>query len=330
MKTRIKELYELLAGDFSDLRLQFLNLARTDAQTVKSIVDAAEDGGKRIRAMLLFLICRCYGISGQKKILAATAIELLHCATLMHDDVIDGSELRRGLPTINQRFGNKLAILGGDFLLAGAFKLVSEIGNTQISLVLSKAALGIVEGEVVQLEWSKEDKDLRRAPQEYDSWLKKYLDTIDAKTAILFGAAARVGASLAGLDEPKKEIWEKFGLALGRIFQIADDNLDYFSVETESGKQPGNDYFEGKLTLPILILAQKSPRQAGELWQDRTPKNLSIVIKTMLELGVSDCVRKYLDGYLVDAEEILKSLDIGNSEAEVLKTLLEFSGKRSS
>ncbi len=206
-------------------------------------------GGKRIRALLTMGAAKLGGYSGGKRdINLAACVELIHSATLLHDDVIDESKVRRGLKTTNSIWGNQSSILVGDYLLSRCFEMMVEDGNLEILKLLSSTSSKIAQGEVMQLE-HKGEADLLE---------ENYIKIIGLKTAALFSAATRVGACIAVLDEKKKDALESYGKNLGLAFQIADDALDYFSKEKIFGKQIGKDFFEGKVTLPIIIVFQKA------------------------------------------------------------------------
>ena len=206
-------------------------------------------GGKRIRALLTMGAARLGGCSeGKREVNLAACVELIHSATLLHDDVIDESKIRRGIKTANSIWGNQSSILVGDYLLSRCFEMMVEDGNLEILKLLSSTSSKIAQGEVMQLQY-KGEADLLE---------ENYIKIINLKTAALFAAATRVGACISNLDDKKKDALESYGKNLGLAFQIADDALDYFSKEKIFGKEIGKDFFEGKVTLPIIILFQKA------------------------------------------------------------------------
>ena len=178
----------------------------------------------------------------------AGCVELIHSATLLHDDVIDESEIRRGNKTANSIWGNQSSILVGDYLLSRCFEMMVEDGDFEVLKLLSSTSSKIAQGEVLQLQ-HKGEADLLE---------ENYIKIINLKTAALFAAATKVGACISGQDKKKKDALGSYGKNLGLAFQIADDALDYFSKEKIFGKQIGKDFFEGKVTLPIIIVFQKS------------------------------------------------------------------------
>ena len=221
----------------------------SDVNLVKKMTDYhIKTGGKRFRALLTLGSAKLCGYKkGGRDINLAACVELIHGATLMHDDVIDISEVRRGKKTTNSIWGNQSSILVGDYLLSRCFEMMVEDGNLEILKLLSSTSSKIVQGEILQLENNKS----------IDMLEETYLQIISLKTASLFSAATKVGAILAEKENKKKEALEFYGKNLGLTFQIADDTLDYNSELKLFGKETGNDFYEGKITLPIIILFQQ-------------------------------------------------------------------------
>ena len=208
-----------------------------------------ESGGKRIRPLLTLASAKLCGYSsGNRDINLAACVELIHSATLLHDDVIDNSDLRRGIKTSNSIWGNQSSILVGDYLLSRCFEMMVEDGNLEILKLLSSTSSTIAQGEVLQLEYKGE----------VDILEETYLKIINSKTASLFSAATRVGACLTNRSKKEKDALESYGRNLGLAFQIADDTLDYYSTKKIFGKEIGKDFFEGKVTLPIIFVYQKA------------------------------------------------------------------------
>ncbi len=206
-------------------------------------------GGKRVRPILTILTAKLCGYhSGDRHCNLAAAVELIHTATLLHDDVVDGSTLRRGKKTANAIWDNKASILVGDYLLSVAFQLMVKDGSLEVLETLSKASGIMSDGEVLQL-MNSSDMDISE---------EKYLEIISYKTAILFSAATKVGALIANCSPEKLESLAAFGNNLGIAFQIIDDVLDYKADEKVLGKRIGNDFYEGKITLPIIITYKKA------------------------------------------------------------------------
>jgi len=207
-----------------------------------------KSGGKRLRALLTLGSAKLSGYEiGNRDINLAACVELIHSATLLHDDVIDESVIRRGIKTTNSIWGNQSSILVGDYLLSRCFEIMVDDGDLEILKLLSSTSAKIAQGEVLQLE-HKGEADLLE---------DTYIDIINLKTASLFSAATKTGACLAGSSEKEKNALESYGKNLGIAFQIADDALDYYAKEKLFGKEIGKDFFEGKTTLPLIIIFQK-------------------------------------------------------------------------
>ena len=206
-------------------------------------------GGKRMRAMLTLGSAKLTGyIDGERDVNLATCVELIHSATLLHDDVIDESALRRGFKTANSIWGNQSSILVGDYLLSRCFEIMVDDGDLEILKLLSSTSAKIAQGEILQLQ-HKSEADLLE---------ETYLKIINLKTASLFSAATRTGACISKSNKKEKEALESYGKNLGLAFQIADDALDYYSKEIIFGKEIGKDFYEGKTTLPIIIIFQRA------------------------------------------------------------------------
>jgi octaprenyl-diphosphate synthase len=205
-------------------------------------------GGKRLRALLTLGSAKLSGYNlGERDINLAACVELIHSATLLHDDVIDESVLRRGIKTTNSIWGNQSSILVGDYLLSRCFEIMVDDGDLEILKLLSSTSAKIAQGEVLQLEHKGEADILEDT----------YINIISLKTASLFSAATKTGACLSGSNEKEKNALESYGKNLGLSFQIADDALDYYAKEKLFGKEIGKDFFEGKVTLPLIIIFQK-------------------------------------------------------------------------
>ena len=208
-----------------------------------------KSGGKRIRPLLTLASAKLCGYKdGNRDINLAACIELIHNATLLHDDVIDSSNLRRGVKTANSVWGNQSSILVGDYLFSRCFEMMVEDGSPEILKLLSSTSSRIAQGEVLQLEHKGE----------IDLLEETYFSIINMKTAALFAAAARVGACLSNKSKKEKDALESYGRNLGLAFQIADDALDYFSTKNVFGKEIGKDFNEGKTTLPLIIIFQRA------------------------------------------------------------------------
>jgi octaprenyl-diphosphate synthase len=204
-------------------------------------------GGKRLRPLLTLASARLCGYPGAdggvRHVDLAACVEFIHTATLLHDDVVDESQLRRGLASANAVFGNKASVLVGDFLFARAFQLMVDDGSLRVLAILSKAAATIAEGEVLQIV-TQNDLSTTEA---------RYLEVVQGKTAALFAAACQVGAVVARRPEPEEAALAEYGMKLGIAFQLVDDALDYVADQATLGKTIGDDFREGKITLPVLV-----------------------------------------------------------------------------
>ncbi len=213
-------------------------------------------GGKRLRPMLTLATARLCGYDGRRHIGLATCVEFIHTATLLHDDVVDDSALRRGLASANTVWGNKPSVLVGDFLFSRAFELMVEDGSLEVLSILSRASSIIAEGEVMQLVTTSDIETTEAA----------YLEVISAKTAQLFAAACRIGAVVADRPRGEADALEAFGTNLGMAFQLIDDVLDYSAKQATLGKTIGDDFREGKMTLPILLALGRADQGERAFW----------------------------------------------------------------
>jgi octaprenyl-diphosphate synthase len=214
-------------------------------------------GGKRLRPLLTLACARMCGYQGQRHVKLAACVEFIHTATLLHDDVVDESLLRRGMASANAVFGNQASVLVGDFLFARAFQLMVEDGSLTVLGILSRAAATIAEGEVLQLV-TQNDLSTPEA---------RYLDVITGKTAALFTAACEVGAVVADRPQSDASALAEFGLNLGIAFQLVDDALDYTADQAVLGKTVGDDFREGKITLPVLLAYQAANTADQGFWR---------------------------------------------------------------
>ncbi len=219
-------------------------------------------GGKRLRPLLTLASARLCGYApaagtAGRHVGLAACVEFIHTATLLHDDVVDDSQLRRGLASANAVFGNKASVLVGDFLFARSFQLMTEDGSVRVMAILSTAAATIAEGEVLQMA----------TQNDLSTPVERYLQVIHGKTAALFAAACRVGAVVAGRPEPEELALEAFGTNLGMAFQLVDDALDYAADQAQLGKTVGDDFREGKITLPVLAAYEAGNEVERGFWR---------------------------------------------------------------
>ena len=213
-------------------------------------------GGKKIRPIVTLLTSKLCNYSGKNHLSLAACVELIHTATLLHDDVIDESKMRRGIPTANDLFGNKSSVLVGDFLFSKSFELMVANGSKSILKILSKTSSTLAEGEVMQLITIKN----------YLTNDQSYMNIIKAKTASLFSAASEISALLTNQDNQTQKNLKKYGEYLGTAFQLVDDALDYIGNE-KLGKKIGDDFREGKITLPVIIAISNSDKEEKNFWK---------------------------------------------------------------
>jgi octaprenyl-diphosphate synthase len=214
-------------------------------------------GGKRLRPLLTLASARLCDYRGDRHVRLAACVEFIHTATLLHDDVVDESDLRRGLATANALWGNKASVLVGDYLFSRAFQLMVADGSLKVLEILSNASAVIAEGEVLQLQTSNDTATSEQA----------YLDVIRSKTAALFAAACRIGAVVAERPKAEEEALDSFGLNLGIAFQLVDDVLDYAAAQPELGKTVGDDFRDGKITLPVILAFRRGSAEERAFWR---------------------------------------------------------------
>ncbi len=238
-------------------------------------------GGKRLRPMLTLAAAKMCGYVGHRQLGLAACVEFIHTATLLHDDVVDESGLRRGLATANTVWGNKSSVLVGDFLFSRAFQLMVADGSLKVLRILSDAAAVIAEGEVSQMITTNDTGTSESA----------YLEVIKAKTATLFAAACRIGAVVADRPEGEEEALDSYGLNLGIAYQLVDDVLDYSAPQPTLGKTVGDDFREGKITLPVVLAFRRGDEDERALWRrtleemDQAEEDLERAIQIMERRG---------------------------------------------
>ena len=283
-----------------------------------------DTGGKKLRALITLRASKLCGYyKGSRDVNFAACVELIHSATLMHDDVIDNGEIRRGKKTINKIWGNQSSILVGDYLLSRCFEMMVEDGNLEILKLLSSTSALISQGEILQLQ-HKGDVDILE---------ETYLKIISNKTAALFLAAAKIGPIITNMENKFKDALESYGKNLGLTFQIADDTLDYNSDLKLFGKNIGNDFFEGKITLPIILLFQKindSEKQLIKnlfLKNERTENDLEKVLELMKNKNIINECYKKAEHYINLATNSLNIFQNSN-EKDILRNLTTFSLER--
>ncbi len=307
--------HEASAGE--DVLTRLVSLIGSDLQACNAAIVARMDsqvalipqlaahivaaGGKRLRPILTLACARLCGYGGDRHINLAACVEFIHTATLLHDDVVDESVLRRGLASANAVFGNKASVLVGDFLFARAFQLMVTDGSLHVLAILSKAAATIAEGEVLQLA-TQNDLGTDEA---------RYLDVIKGKTAALFAAACEVGAVVADRPAPEAAALREYGMCLGIAFQLVDDALDYAADQETLGKTVGDDFREGKITLPVLLAYADGSEEDRVFWR-----------RTIEDSEQSDDDLPHAMTLIQGVDAIRRTLDRAASFADAAKTAL--------
>ncbi|WP_404335411.1 polyprenyl synthetase family protein [Sphingomonas sp. MMS12-HWE2-04] len=255
----LEPMIELVAGDLNLVNQVILDRMRSDIPLIPELAGhLIAGGGKRMRPMLTLASARLLGYPGARHHKLAAAVEFIHTATLLHDDVVDSSDLRRGKRTANIIWGNPASVLVGDFLFSRSFELMVEAESLKALKILSGASAVIAEGEVNQLT----------AVRRIDLSEERYLDIIGAKTAALFAAACRIAAVVAERSEADELALDAYGRNLGIAFQLVDDAIDYVSDADTMGKDAGDDFREGKMTLPVILAYARAGDAERAFWKD--------------------------------------------------------------
>ena len=329
LKNKINNSYSELKSSVEDKLILVEERIKSKLSSKVELVDEMTSyhlrtGGKRLRALLTLGSAKLCGYQkGSRDVNLAACVELIHAATLMHDDVIDNSDVRRGKKTLNKIWGNQSSILVGDYLLSRCFEMMVEDGNLEVLKLLSSTSAEISQGEVLQLQHKGE----------VDMLEETYLKIISAKTASLFAAATKVGSILANQDKKIKDALEFYGKNLGLTFQIADDTLDYNSDLKFFGKEIGNDFFEGKVTLPIILLYQKLDETKKKYLKtifekdERNNDDLKFVLDLIKKNNIiNDCYIKA--EYFINLASNALSIFNNSKEKDILKKLTSFSLER--
>ena len=329
LKNKINNSYSELKSSVEDKLILVEERIKSKLSSKVELVDEMTSyhlrtGGKRLRALLTLGSAKLCGYQkGSRDVNLAACVELIHAATLMHDDVIDNSDVRRGKKTLNKIWGNQSSILVGDYLLSRCFEMMVEDGNLEVLKLLSSTSAEISQGEVLQLQHKGE----------VDMLEETYLKIISAKTASLFAAATKVGSILANQDKKIKDALEFYGKNLGLTFQIADDTLDYNSDLKFFGKEIGNDFFEGKVTLPIILLYQKLDEKKKKYLktifekEERNNDDLKFVLDLIKKNNIiNDCYIKA--EYFINLASNSLSIFNNSKEKDIFKKLTSFSLER--
>ena len=252
-------LMALVADDMNSVNAVILDRMQSRIPLIPALAGhLIAGGGKRLRPMLTLAGAALLGYGGSRHFKLSAAVEFIHTATLLHDDVVDGSDMRRGKKAANIIYGNPATVLVGDFLFSRSFELMVEDGSIKVLRILSGASAVIAEGEVDQLV----------AQRQVETSEERYLSIINAKTAALFAAACRIAAVVAERDESDELALDAYGRNLGIAFQLADDAIDYDSDASEMGKDQGDDFREGKMTLPVILAYARGSQEERGFWRD--------------------------------------------------------------
>jgi len=256
--TVLRTLTDFVKADFAAVNAVLLQEMQSEIDLIPRLArHLIASGGKRVRPLLTLVAAKLCGYQGMQHVDLAACVEFIHTATLLHDDVVDESNMRRGQASANALWGNQASVLVGDFLFSRAFQLMVRVGNLETLGVLAKASATIAEGEVMQL---MDNNNLEIVEQ-------RYFDIVRAKTAALFEAACLVGGMIAKPDVSVSQALGAYGSAFGTCFQIIDDVLDYAADEQELGKSVGDDFREGKVTLPVIYAYHKGTADEKQFWE---------------------------------------------------------------
>jgi len=318
----IDDVMALVSGDKAEVDNVIRQRLHSDVTLVNQLGHyIINSGGKRLRPVLLLLSARACGYKGYHHIPLSAVVEFIHTATLLHDDVVDASDLRRGKETANAIWGNEASVLVGDFLYSRAFQMMVEVGSMQVMEILSSATNVIAEGEVMQLMNCNEPNTTEET----------YLEVIRYKTAKLFEAAAKLGAVISGRPEGEVEAMSRYGMHLGTAFQLVDDVLDYSSTSEQIGKNIGDDLAEGKPTLPLIYVMRHGNSQQVNIVRHAIEQggrdNISQIIEAVVATGALDYT---YNAARLEAEKAISFLDIlpDSPEKEALISVAEFSVSR--
>ena len=316
----IQPLIDLTKGDMKKVNELIIAMAGSDVEMIPEVSNhLISSGGKRLRPMVTLASARMFGYDGNGHIKLATAVEFMHTATLLHDDVVDDSDMRRGKSTARMIWGNEASVLVGDFLLGQAFKMMVEVNSMDALSVLANAAAIIAEGEVMQLAAAK-----HMTTTEED-----YLKVINAKTAALFSAAAEVGPIIAGCGEKERQALRQYGTSLGLAFQLVDDALDYGGNSENLGKNTGDDFREGKITMPVILSYMRGDKKEKEFWKQSLEDGktddeaLSCALQLMKKHNSLEDTIKQARHYGKEAQKALEGFK-DTAEKAALSEVIEF------
>ena len=292
-----------VAADFEAVNQFIVEQLHSDVPLVENIGHyIIGAGGKRLRPLLVLLSARCCGMTGQGHVPLAAVIEFIHTATLLHDDVVDMSTMRRGRPTANANWNNPSSVLVGDFIYSRAFQILVSLGSLRIMEIIADTTNKIAEGEVLQLI-NKHNVEITQ---------ESYLGVIRDKTAILFQAAAQCGAILAGAEPPQESALRAYGMHVGMAFQLIDDVLDYAGDSSTLGKNVGDDLAEGKPTLPLIYAMAHGSETDARLIRNSLKTNgadsLDKIVRIVMDCGALDYTRQMAEAEVKLALQCLDAL----------------------
>ncbi len=320
----INDVLELVKEDIEAVEKNLIENLDSEVQMVNEVASYVfESGGKRMRPVFLNLSSRLFGYSGERAIILSGVVEYIHTATLLHDDVIDGAKYRRGRKSANNVFGNDITVLCGDFLYSRAFVNLVKDGDSEIQMILANAAKTMSEGEVFQL--------VKTAQFNLD--IKDYIKIINSKTAVLFSSCCEIGAILGNASAKQQQAIKEFGTITGQAFQISDDILDYMGDPAVTGKKPGTDLNEGKMTLPVILLRDMATEtEKKELHniiveEEFSEENLNRILELMEKYEIKKHSEEYVDKLLNKTKDLLNMLP-DNEYRKALSFLSEYMIKR--
>ena len=314
MMTDIQQIVKPIALELEQFKTDFSNVLNSEIPLLQSAIEQVlNSNGKHIRPILLLLTAKVCGGSGESTKEAAVIIEILHTTTLIHDDVVDETKQRRGIPSLNAIFDNRIAVLTGDYILAGAVMRAAETGNIDIIKLLSHVCRDLSEGELMQLDYAE-----RHSINEED-----YFKMINKKTATLISACSEIGAISVKAPLEIRKKCSLFGRYLGYCFQIKDDIFDYFDNKN-LGKPTGNDIREGKITLPLLYALRTGPEKETALnleiieKQNYTPENITLLINFAKQFGGIEYAERKLFEYKQKAVDLINSFPPSDARNSLL------------
>ena len=300
---QVKDIYALIEQDFADVDTLIREQLSSRVPLVEKIADyIVSSGGKRLRPLLVIMTAKALESSGEQANKLAAVIEFLHTATLLHDDVVDTSDMRRGNPTANEKWGNAPSVLVGDFLYSRSFQMMVELKNLKVMDILSNSTCVIAEGEVLQLVNCKNP----------DTTEEQYMDVIKGKTAMLFEASTHAAAVLCEANAEQELALKEYGHHLGMAFQLVDDVLDYEGDAATMGKNVGDDLAEGKATLPLIHAMREGSEEQAKLIRKAIRKggleDIDAIMEIVKTCGSLDYTKQIARKHVALAQECLNQL----------------------